>query len=171
MHLFPAPAGTEEDIGSGTWTDVTTLEYSERHELLDDLTRRFKFLVYNPEDPSYLVVIAREQELPLNDILPSPWSTPSHRNESSDSISTLNLDAVTPEADHSDAQVQTNLVASQTTEDLSLLTQDLPDDFWDDDLSQSGETQPGPRPQRGAEKSVEQRRSDIEDWIQSSLQA
>ena len=61
------------------------------------------------------------------------------------SVSSLDLSDVAPpyepepETEYADAQVQTNLVAANTTEDLSLLTQDLPADFWDDDLSESGE--------------------------------
>ena len=92
----------------------------------------------------------------------TPTASPSPSNAS---VSSLDLEevppSIEPETEYADAQVQTNLVAINTTEDLSRLTRDLPEDFWDDDLSESGEHGRGERVGEYAEDW-------LREWFQTS---
>ena len=127
-------------------------------------------MVVDTEDPNNLVVIPREAELVEDD---------------AETVNPPSPQLLTPPPDLIDDNNQSSLPPSPTEEDLELLTSNLPDDFWEDDIIQGGEHSAASScsgtgtgtgadtrgTQRGTEKRVGQQAIIIEDWIQSTFQS
>lgn len=132
------------------WIDFGSLPYETRHRYFDLLLLGFRLQVNSRWRAAR--VLSGE----------TPTASPSPSNAS---VSSLDLEEVPPpiepEPEYANAQVQTNLVAINTTEDLTRLTRDLPEDFWDDDLSEGGE------PRRG-ERVVEYAEDCLREWFETS---
>ena len=143
-ELSDASSVTLAEQQDTEWIDFGSLPYDVRHRFFDLFLIGF-----------CLQVSTGWRAARVGSGTPTPSPPPSN-----DSVSSLDLNEE-PETEYADAQVQTDLVAVNTTEDLTRLTQDLPADFWEDDLSESGELGRG-------EHLVEYAEDCLREWLQTS---
>ena len=123
------------------WLDFDTITYDQRHRLFDELCWGYHFRLNTTELPEYQLAAAVREE---------GEERPPFGSDFDNFI--VNFDGtvapLSPEPDDhinwEDKEVQTLLVADQTTEDLELLTANLPDDFWVDDIANDDEHGTGP---------------------------